>query len=91
MDAPAPAHAASRSLSADYTRKVAAGGGDDPMPLDFRGFPRWRAWALFVHEAAIQWLPMLLALLGAGANVNERDSVGAAAAPCRGRAADARA
>jgi uncharacterized protein len=37
------------------------------MPLDSRGFPRWRGWGPFVHEAAIQWLPMLLALLGAGA------------------------
>jgi uncharacterized membrane protein YfcA len=37
------------------------------MPLDFRGFPQWRGRDPFVHEAAIQWVPMLVALLGAGA------------------------
>jgi uncharacterized protein len=37
------------------------------MPLDFRGFPRWRGRGENVQEAAIQWLPMLVALLGAGA------------------------
>ena len=45
-----------------------------------------------LHRAAVGGSQQAAeALLGAGANVNERDSVGAAAAPCRGRAADARA
>src|SRR5512146_1251152 len=67
MDPPRRRRRPAVRCPANYTRTVAAGGGVDPLPLDSRGFPRWRVRGASMQEALIQWLPMLLALLGAGA------------------------
>ena len=65
--APGRARAASRCFQRTIPARLHRQAWRGAMPLDFRGFPRWQGRGARVHEAAIHWLPMLVALLGAGA------------------------